>query len=408
VWDVPISRGLTPTIAHGGGQFSISAKSYLTGSLLADDVATRLNHPELACWVLDWPNPDDRPFRATRERFAAFRNVLAHYWEGRFHPAATGVRTAGHAIYETGFEPALDASPKSMDPAQGPIGTPQQVFQTNFVFGRAARLRAQAVHPGYWQSAHPVEEGYRPDQIMRYGEGNLNRLRIRGELHVKRDDPMEVARTPDYDAPLDASMLVTEASWEDRAQMSRTSARDMVEAILLDVHHAQWLQKHPCVAVIPSLQQDMLLQDAEATLERRGKSGVLARLRREARTANLEASRGRVRSDWVEPETLFWAAWKALQPGERAAVAHEAVKGFVERVHQAAEVDPRPDRGDPMEPHRHRVHPMLWAALEAEPTVAVHGDPVRRELDAWNANRSLYLSRRPAFSYGEPWAPWDA
>src|SRR5512133_888479 len=56
VWDVPSALGLTATIAQGGGQFSLSAKTFLTGSLLADYIASRLNHPELASWVMDWPN----------------------------------------------------------------------------------------------------------------------------------------------------------------------------------------------------------------------------------------------------------------------------------------------------------------------------------------------------------------
>ena len=46
------------------------------------------------------------------------------------------------------------------------------------------------------------------------------------------------------DAPLEQSMLYTEASWENRAQMSKTSARDFAEAVLLDAHHAQWLGKN--------------------------------------------------------------------------------------------------------------------------------------------------------------------
>ena len=53
VWEVPRKRGLAPSIAHGGGQFSLSAKTFLHGSLLADDIATRLNHPELGTWIMD-------------------------------------------------------------------------------------------------------------------------------------------------------------------------------------------------------------------------------------------------------------------------------------------------------------------------------------------------------------------
>ena len=60
------------SMAHGGGQFSFSAKTYMQGSLLADDIAHRLDHPELSTWVLDYPNCDDRAFRASKARAAAF------------------------------------------------------------------------------------------------------------------------------------------------------------------------------------------------------------------------------------------------------------------------------------------------------------------------------------------------
>ena len=59
LWNTPRKLGLSFAMAHGGGQFSLSAKTVMTGSLLADDIAARLNHPELATWMMDWPNPDD-------------------------------------------------------------------------------------------------------------------------------------------------------------------------------------------------------------------------------------------------------------------------------------------------------------------------------------------------------------
>src|SRR3954469_1572287 len=51
VWGVPEKMGLTTSLENGGGQFHLSAKTFLTGSLLADDIAARLNHPELSTWV---------------------------------------------------------------------------------------------------------------------------------------------------------------------------------------------------------------------------------------------------------------------------------------------------------------------------------------------------------------------
>ncbi len=402
-------HGLSPSIAHGGAQFSFSAKTFLGGSLLADDIASKLNHPELSTWIMDWPNPDDRPFRATRQRFAAFKEMLAAYWAGRFHPRAIGTLTAENAYLDRGFGPAHSADADLMDSTRGPVGTPREVFQTNFAFGRAVRLLAQSIHPGYWQAAHPKEDGYRPDQIMRYGEANLNRLQIAGELHVKSGKPLDEDRSPDMKEPLEIGHLTTEASWENRAQMSRTSARDFVEAILLDVHHAQYLQAHPHVEVKESLHQDQLLGNAEETLKRFGGEATLECLHAEARKLNRESSRGRMNTDWIEPETLFWAAWKVLPVEEKAQVAREVVKGFIQRVEEAAIQDSRKESdGDAMEWHRHRLHPLLWEALVSVPQPGAENDPVARELQAWQDRKAQYSSRRPQWSQvKDSIAPWE-
>ena len=406
LWDVPLSLGLSPSIAHGGAQFSVSVKTFLGGSLLADDIAARLDHPELSTWIMDWPNSDDRAYRATRERADAFQRTLDAYWACGFHPRAIGPLTPVNAYLDRGFGPAHAPPQGLMDADRGPIGSEQEIFQTNFAFGRAVR-RAQSVHPGYWQASFPDEAGYRPDQIMRYSEGNLNRLQIAGELHVKSGKVLTEDRIPELDAALDISMLADEASYEYRAQMCRTSARDFVEAVLLDIHFAQHLAAHPHVRVRGSLEQDRLLGDAEATLMRHGNAEALDRLRKKARASNLADSRGRLKTDWIEPETLFWEAWKALPKGEQAAIAREAISGFIERVEQAAQHDRRLDhRADPMEWHRHRIHPLLWRALDDASAAPSDNDPVQRELALWQAHRKRYLSRRPRFSQVLSRPPW--
>ncbi len=409
VWAPTRELGLVPTMAHGGCQFSLSARAWMGGSLLADDIASLLNHPELSTLMMDWPNPDDRAFRATTARFSAFRRVLAAYREGRFHPAVLGTLTAGNALLDRGWGPSAEARPDRMDPARGPLGDPGEVFRTNFAFARAVRHQAQLIDCGYWQSAHPKEVGYRPDQIMRYSEGNLNRLQIAGECHVKSDKVLDPERVPDFDRPLEPAMLYREASWENRGQMGRTSAADFVEALFLYVNHARWLEANPGVEVVASLHQDQLHGEAASTLVRHGGTARLDQLRREAVAANLEASGGRVRCDFVEPEVLFWEAWRALPSGERAEIAVEAVGGFVDYVGKAASRDPRPqarDR-DPMEAHRHRVHPILWDALADAPRGFVLPVPVRRELDAFRADRKKYLERRPAYSTTDDRPPWE-
>ncbi len=408
LWKVPLDLGLVPSIAHGGAQFSISAKSFLSGSLLADVIVAKLNHPEDALWIMDWPNCDDRSFRCTRARFDAFRDVVKRYWTGAFHPEALGVLTVENAYLDRGFDPAPNPPAFLMNSKTGPKGTPRDVFQTNFAFGRAVRLYAQNIHPGYWQSAHPLEEGYRPDQIMRYSEGNLNRLQIAGEFHVKSGKVLDLDRVVELNTPLDISLLYAECSWENRAQHGRTSAPDFVEALLLDVHHAQFLQTHPHLKVRDSMLQDQILFDAEETV-RKHDLPLLDRLHREAREVNLECSRQRIKSDWIEPETLFWAAWKSLPSGEKAAIAREIVANFRERVLEASSADLRPNarETDPMEWHRHRVPPVLWDVLEKSETKLDANDPVQKEWTAWRARQKEYLSRRPVFSPVGDTPPWE-
>ena len=168
---------------------------------------------------MDWPNPDDRAFRATRRRLRGVsRRSSNDYWDGGFHPQAIGILTAENAYLDRGFGPAARRTQALMDPQRGPTGDAARRV-SNQLRLRAGRAAARAErHPGYWQSAHPDEDGYRPDQIMRYSEGNLNRLQIVGELHVKSGKVLEAEQAPELDAPLELALLTTEASWENRAR----------------------------------------------------------------------------------------------------------------------------------------------------------------------------------------------
>jgi hypothetical protein len=228
-------------------------------------------------------------------------------------------------------------------------------------------------------------------------------------LHVKSGKVLDQEQAPELDAPLELALLTTEASWENRAQMSRTSARDYVEAQMLYVHHLRRLQQQPHVTLTTSLLQDQILGDAEETLRRHGGERKLDQLRRAARKLNLESSRGRMNTDWIEPEALFWASWGALPTGEKAALAREVIGSFVVYVHEAAALDPRSAarRDDPLEWHRHRIHPVLWQALQDAPSGEA-SDPVNKELTAWQAEQEKYLARRPVWSQlrdaHPPWA----
>lgn len=105
----------------------------------------------------------------------------------------------------------------------------------------------------------------------------------------------------------------------------------------------------------------------------------------------------------------MWAAWNVLPPPERAALADEAVAGFVTHVEEAATYDMRPDKEiDPMEWHRHRLCPVLWAALCDRRARWTPSKPVLRQLNAWLEHRRRYLARRPIFSHLDEQPPWLA
>src|ERR1043165_61069 len=146
IWKPPLELGLSPSVVHGSAQFSLSAKTFLTGSLLADDIAYRTGHPELGTWIMSLPDCDARVFRATRARLTAFQHLVKDYWTGHFHPHAMGVLTAENAYLDRGFGPARSAPRGLMNRHGGPHGDAFEVFQTNFAFGRAIRLQAQNIH----------------------------------------------------------------------------------------------------------------------------------------------------------------------------------------------------------------------------------------------------------------------
>jgi hypothetical protein len=94
--------------------------------------------------------------------------------------------------------------------------------------------------------------------------------------------------------------------------------------------------------------------------------------------------------------TLLWEAWKVLPRTQKAAIAHEVMSGLIERVRQANAFDPRPQAktADPMKWHRHRVMPLLWAALDGPRTGLKLRDPALGQLAAKTPD---YVLERPAF-----------
>jgi hypothetical protein len=63
-----------------------------------------------------------------------------------------------------------------------------------------------------------------------------------------------------------------------------------------------------------------------------------------------------------------------------------------------------------MEPHRHRIHPLIWDAL-AQDTGGSKGKSdgvARRELAAFLGGREAILARRPVYSQIGEVPPWEA
>jgi len=60
-----------------------------------------------------------------------------------------------------------------------------------------------------------------------------------------------------------------------------------------------------------------------------------------------------------------------------------------------------------MEWHRHRIHPLLWEALEGAQAGGGSNDPVHKELKSWQAKKVEYLDRRPIYSQADLTPPWE-
>ncbi len=109
VWGVPLRYGLG--VLDGARRRSVLdlGEDVLQGSLLADDIATKLNHPELSTWILDYPNADDRSFRATRRASSASSGSSSSIGRAR----STRARTACSWWRTRSSTAASDRRPRS-------------------------------------------------------------------------------------------------------------------------------------------------------------------------------------------------------------------------------------------------------------------------------------------------------
>ena len=94
--------------------------------------------------------------------------------------------------------------------SHGPIGTRQEIFQTNFAFGRAVRLWRRTFTPATGRGASRLD-GLSPRSDHALQRGQMNRLRIRGEYHVKSGEVLEPDAVPPLSAPLAHTMLASKS-----------------------------------------------------------------------------------------------------------------------------------------------------------------------------------------------------
>jgi hypothetical protein len=253
--------------------------------------------------------------------------------------------TAENAYLDRGFGPASHRDASLMDRQSGPTGTSREVFQTNFAFGRTVRLAAQSIDPGYWQSP-PNEVGYKPEQVMRYSEGNLNRLQIAGELHVKSGNPRGSAGRTRMSARLRAADHRGELGEPRRC--AHTSARLRRNAVVGCASRAICrLTRASARRVVAT---GSILGDA-GHVGGYGANAVLDRLHAQARLANFEAS-GRIRST-ASNRTAVLGASTYPSSEQHATHAKPAASwnGFI-RPHPWTR--PMAIRSDGW--HRHRIH----------------------------------------------------
>ena len=87
--------------------------------------------------------------------------------------------------------------------------------------------------------------------------------------------------------------------------------------------------------------------------------------------------------------------------------------GFVSRVTESASCDPRRHNEshaptDPLDWHRHRIHPLLFDALATEKPSPTDRDLPQREYRRFLIDKAELLSRRPPWSVGKRAAPWES
>ena len=132
-------------------------------------------------------------------------------------------------VVKDAIVPFMREHPKALERALGAVNE----SLIRYVRGSLARGAA-----GIFLSVPASEEFVTREEYERFMRpfdlALLEAGRGAGELHVKSHKVLARDQVPPFDAPLEPCLLHRWAAWENRAQMSRTSAQDAVEAVLRD------------------------------------------------------------------------------------------------------------------------------------------------------------------------------
>ena len=194
---------MSPTI-DAAASFRFRQKLPDLGSLPRRRIAIALKSSGAVVLTMDYPNCDDRCFRATKARRAAF--CASSSSTGRFLSSAgdradsvSNMRSL-IAVFLPAFSPPPDLISREHMSA-GPVGTHREVFfKPTFAFARAVRLLAQNIHPAIGRARTSTRWAIGPIRSCAAARGTPNRLRIMGELHVKSDKVLDPHEIPEFDA----------------------------------------------------------------------------------------------------------------------------------------------------------------------------------------------------------------
>ena len=229
-----MAQGRAGAVDGAAAEFS-SAKTFMTGCLLADDIADKLNHRSWppGSWTGE-PRRSRLPCTSLPRLTASTPSSSAS--RGRVSSRAIGPRRAAGASRSR----LLRRRPgrrRAHERERDAGGNAREVFLTSRL--RLVRSTAGAERqPGYWQSAHPPTRATARTGALRRRHPELAADRRRAPREERQG-----ARPIAAAGGRAARIIDALAPWENRAQMGRTSARTSSRLLLDD--NAMRLQANP-------------------------------------------------------------------------------------------------------------------------------------------------------------------